>query len=385
MSETEEKGHRRRLRERFASWEKNSRSEEALLELLLTYSIPQKDVQPLAKRLLAEFGDLLAVIEAPLDRLSKVDGIKGNSIVLFKLVDWIRQHYAGNQVIKKGKKSTTQAALFDIISDEKKDQAAPIKSETRHKKVKIRRGSDMFTNAVLKEAVALLPGAPDTESLEEFRAYLRDNLHYNAEQTRQRYASYITRRMFSEGYANASIRKLAKTFPDNQVLRDACFYRFIKTEPLEVRIVEDLLLPNLGTGRIGRDLIRKYLAEKYPQAKSIKDCGQAVVDAMEAGGIAKIDRTKVTFSLRHILIPSFAFVLHSEFPEPGMHDIQKIEDNRMIRAMLWNPEQILPSLYELRNRELISKVSEIDDVRQFTTRYTLAEVVERIIVRGEGT
>jgi DNA repair protein RadC len=68
-----------------------------------------------------------------------------------------------------------------------------------------------------------------------------------------------------------------------------------------------------------------------------------------------------------------------------MHDIQKIEDNRMIRAMLWNPEQILPSLYELRNRELISKVSEIDDVRQFTTRYTLAEVVERIIVRGEGT
>jgi DNA repair protein RadC len=43
--------------------------------------------------------------------------------------------------------------------------------------------------------------------------------------------------------------------------------------------------------------------------------------------------------------------------------------------MFWNPDRILSSIYELRNRGLISKVSEIDSVCQFTTRYDLADLV----------
>ena len=70
MTETGNKGHRQRLRDRFAGEEKDSCSEEALLELLLTYAIPRKDVQPLAKSLLAEFGTLMAVLQAPMKTLS---------------------------------------------------------------------------------------------------------------------------------------------------------------------------------------------------------------------------------------------------------------------------------------------------------------------------
>lgn len=86
----------------------------------------------------------------------------------------------------------------------------------------------------------------------------------------------------------------------------------------------------------------------------------------------------ISFGYREVRMPSFAFVLHSELPEPGMYDIAKIETNRSIRAMLWNPDQILPSLYELRNQGLISKVSEIDNVRQFTTRGSLEKIVEHL-------
>jgi DNA repair protein RadC len=46
--------------------------------------------------------------------------------------------------------------------------------------------------------------------------------------------------------------------------------------------------------------------------------------------------------------------------------------------MLWSPEQILPSMYELRNRGIIARVSEIDTVRQFSTKWSLDEVVERL-------
>ncbi len=38
---------------------------------------------------------------------------------------------------------------------------------------------------------------------------------------------------------------------------------------------------------------------------------------------------------------------------------------------------------QLRNQGLVSKVSEIDSVRQFTTRYTLAEAVDRLALGGE--
>jgi len=381
MPEKGNKGHRQRLRDRFANSEESSRSEEALLELLLTYAIPQRDVLPLARRLLAELGGLSGVLNASTERLCGFEGIKENSAVLLRLVDWIRQHYGDKRAARELDKSPTQATLFDVLPDEKERKASAKKKPPR-KHVTPRRGTEMFTNAVLKEAVALLPGAPDTDSIDEIRAYLRDSLHYSAEQTRQRYASYITRRMFPNGHADAPMLAFAKTFPESQALRDVCFYRFLKAEPLEVQVVEDLLLPNLGTGRVGRDRIRNYLAEKFPASKSIKGCGQAVVEALDAGGVAKVDRTKVTFSIREIPVPAFAFILHSEFPEPGMYDIGKLEKNRIVRAMLWNPERLLASLYELRNQGIISKVSEIDTIRQFTTRYALEDAIKHLVAGG---
>ena len=57
-------------------------------------------------------------------------------------------------------------------------------------------------------------------------------------------------------------------------------------------------------------------------------------------------------------------------------------DGHSIRAMLWNPERLLHALYELRNQGLISKISEIDNIRQFTTKHTLARVVEQIVSGG---
>jgi hypothetical protein len=40
---------------------------------------------------------------------------------------------------------------------------------------------------------------------------------------------------------------------------------------------------------------------------------------------------------------------------------------------------MLRALYELRNRRLIAKVSEIDSVRQFTTSHDLDGLVQRLV------
>ncbi|MDI9570612.1 MAG: DNA repair protein [Pseudomonadota bacterium] len=377
MSDMESKGHRQRLRERFARGDKGAHTEEAILELLLTYAIPQKDLRPLAEQLLKEYGSLTDLLEAPIEKLTQSDGIKEGSAVLLKLVDWIRRQHAVERSVKEPPKPVVQATLFEPVP-EKTGKPADIIKAPQGRRVIQRRGTGMFGKAMLKEAIDILPGLPDTESLTEIRAFVRNNLHFSAEQTRERYANYIVRRMFPDGYADSALRSFAKAFPTTQELRDVCFYRFLQTEPLEVQIIEDLILPHLGAGRLSREIIRNHLTEKFPEARSIVDSAKAIVDALTAANIAKADRSKITFAFRDIPVLSFAFVLHSEFPEPGMYEIRKLEENRMIRAMLWNPERLLHTLYELRNRGLVSKISEIDNVRQFTTRHTLASLVSQL-------
>lgn len=86
MVEKGKKGHRQRLRERFLAEEDGSRSDEALLELILTYSITRKDVQPIAQELLRIFGGFSQVLAGSPEKLEKVGGIGQSSVALLKLI-----------------------------------------------------------------------------------------------------------------------------------------------------------------------------------------------------------------------------------------------------------------------------------------------------------
>ena len=76
------------LREGIANFEPHN-----VLELLLFYSIPQKDTNETAHRLIERFGSLSAVFEAPFSELIKVDGVKEHSATLIKLVPELAQRY----------------------------------------------------------------------------------------------------------------------------------------------------------------------------------------------------------------------------------------------------------------------------------------------------
>ena len=57
-------GHRERLRRRFMKSGNDALPDYELLELLLTFAIPRRDVKPLAKKLLHRFGNLKGVLDA---------------------------------------------------------------------------------------------------------------------------------------------------------------------------------------------------------------------------------------------------------------------------------------------------------------------------------
>ncbi len=79
-------GHRRRLRQRFLAAGSEAISDYEMLELILFRAIPQRDVKPLAKDLLATFGSFSEVIAAPLERLKEVDGLGEAAIAELKIV-----------------------------------------------------------------------------------------------------------------------------------------------------------------------------------------------------------------------------------------------------------------------------------------------------------
>ena len=79
-------GHRQRLRQRFLAAGSEAISDYEMLELILFRAIPQRDVKPLAKELLATFGSFSEVIAAPAERLNEVDGLGEAAIAELKIV-----------------------------------------------------------------------------------------------------------------------------------------------------------------------------------------------------------------------------------------------------------------------------------------------------------
>ncbi len=105
-------GHRRRLRERFAKSGIAGFHDHEILELLLTYAIPRKDVKQIAKDLLNEFGNNLAsVFDAPAEALQRVEGIGESAAVLIGLMPRIFDSYQSSRWVRHETFASTEAAV----------------------------------------------------------------------------------------------------------------------------------------------------------------------------------------------------------------------------------------------------------------------------------
>ncbi len=69
-----------------------------LLELLLFYSVPQVDTNPIAHRLLERFHSLSAVMEASVEELMTVDGVGEHTAVLIQLLPQFARRYHQDRV-----------------------------------------------------------------------------------------------------------------------------------------------------------------------------------------------------------------------------------------------------------------------------------------------
>lgn len=85
-------GHRQRVIDKYIKCGIDAFAEHEILEMILYYSIPQADTNPIAHRLIDEFGTLENVLNASVDELMLVDGVGKRSATLITLFRAVNLH-----------------------------------------------------------------------------------------------------------------------------------------------------------------------------------------------------------------------------------------------------------------------------------------------------
>ena len=107
--------HRARLRETFRKAGVDGMPDHNLLEFLLFYSIPRKDTNELAHKLIGSFGSLSRVFDASYEQLLEIDGMGESSALLISMIPSICRRYAEGKVSGKINLSDPEDAKAYLI------------------------------------------------------------------------------------------------------------------------------------------------------------------------------------------------------------------------------------------------------------------------------
>jgi DNA repair protein RadC len=288
-----------------------------------------------------------------------------------------RKGRAGNT----GAIATKELLLFDGL-----DQQQATEAEMR-----VESSLPRFAEPILRvcakdlsdHALQYLPQAVNYPSVEAFRSYLANTLRFNSQATRRRAANYIVSRFFPGEVYNDDLPQFAAATAGRPALGEALFYLTCRTEKIVFLVAEEIVFPSLAQGGVSRRRLRDFIQLRFPHSKSADQISQSIVRSYQRYGIASANRSRLNVSLREGSLASFAYILHLEFPEPGMHAFERMFDSPMHKCLLWDQQWMVRQLYRLREAGLLSKISEIDRLRQFTTKYPLTEAVQHIVALAQ--
>lgn len=361
-------GHRERLRQKFKE-NSHSLSDIERLELLLTYIIPRRDVAPLAHDIIAHFGSLQAVIAAPPELLLQFDGVGESTITFIQLLQSMMVEFSEVTSDMSSTKQNTPSPQLNLFELEPKIKKPSSTSYPAKKKPAIKeRQMRVFANDEIGNSLTFLPQVINFQSLDDFKRYLHEKLPYNAAETRQRRANYIIERFYPENDIDTPLTYFVTHCSADVDLKPAVFYHVLKAEPIATKVADEFIWPALPVGRIEREQLREFVTRYLPDAgaSSQKNMLRALFYTYDLLGIGSANDTILRFQLHKGTLESFLYILTSEFPQPGIYPFDALYSGPMHRWMLWDREWIRLQLYNLQDFGILTKVSEIDTVRQFT-------------------
>jgi DNA repair protein RadC len=368
-------GHRERLRQRFAA-DPAALPDSELLELLVTFAVPRRDVAPVAAALLDRFGTVDGVLQASRNDLLAIDGLGLQATMLLMIVRQMVQRSGPPQA-----SALPDVAQLSLLADapddadEIHDASAPARAPMR-----------VFVDDEFTNALTFLPQAAGFESTAAFRTFLQQRLPYNSEETRRRRAKYVIDRYLPDQRLDTPLVWFAAHCTDAEDLKPALFYHLLRAEPLAAAVADELIWPALPQGVADRQQVRELMLRYLPElsASSQANALLAIFNAYTASSVARREGDALRFRVRTGTPASFVYLFGAEFPQPGVYRFDALEGGPLRRWLLWDRAWLRQQLYHLEQIGLLAKVSEIDTVRQFTVQYDEAAALRRFFDGGQS-
>lgn len=117
MADKLQDGHRDRVRKAYLASSIKNMPEHHILELILFYAIPRKDVKPIAFDMIKKFGSLNNVLNADIDELTQFNGIGENAAVLIKLIGDISKTRGNNDIKRISNSNEAKEYVHSILHD----------------------------------------------------------------------------------------------------------------------------------------------------------------------------------------------------------------------------------------------------------------------------
>lgn len=358
-----EAGHRQRLRDCFLA-DRGGMVTEDLLELLLTFAIPRRDLAPVARDLLQRFGTVHNVTHASHSDLMAVEGVGPNAALLLRLVAQLSDAMCLATSAACG--LLEQSTLFGSGPED----GQPFKGSPSSAPTAMR----TFANDEVANSLQFLPQAARFDTVNAFRTFLQQRLPYNSEATRRRRAKYIVDRFLPEGRIDVPLVYHASQCTVTDDLKPVLFYHMLRAEPLAAAIAEELIWPALPLGSVDRQQIREAILRHLPELSSSSQAKvlQSIFNTYALLGVARRDGDVLRLRVRPGTLASFNYLLAAEFPRPGVYTFDELEIGRLRRWLLWDRAWMTQQLYHLEQLGILAKVSQIDTVRQFTVQFDQA-------------
>lgn len=107
-------GHRERLKKRFLKNGIEDLEPHEVIELILFWTIPRRDTNPIAHRLMEKFGSISSIFDAPYKSLVETEGIGENSALFLKMIPQLSRIYQEDKYLI-GKKVPTLEECYDKL------------------------------------------------------------------------------------------------------------------------------------------------------------------------------------------------------------------------------------------------------------------------------
>lgn len=112
----DQKGHRKRLREKFVRAGISGFHDYEIVELLLTLGTPRKDCKVQAKEAIKRFKTLRGVLEAPIEELQEIKGIGPYNIFGIKLVQEVARRFLKEKTLENPLVDLQRKSLIIFIT-----------------------------------------------------------------------------------------------------------------------------------------------------------------------------------------------------------------------------------------------------------------------------